>query len=1085
MKKVRQEQKRYYLVAIAVLAIIYVNLAFQAPLALWMTAQAIEQFQFLLKLISIGSAAMIAVLGWIWFPYNQSEQRTLIGAAFFASSLCELLQVVISYHSPLKFSYIDIVPQPFALLSVIFQMAGLLSFVSIPESKECFARNRYYLASLGVICLLSSIFIFNSQFITELTADREKSFVLKRGLDYLLLTGYIYILIQAYRRYEYPHNQGGFDVQLGSLFLVLGQFVSTGFSPNLIDNAILSCVYRTVGMIFWLRGIYRIMVWLPLTLAEHTAQEVRDAQTRLMVSEARFRGLVESMDDFVFTLDAQTQFTSVFGRWYKKMGFKEERYLGKTVNQVLPEASQSCQQAINEAMHSEDPIVFELERQYPAGKKCLLTTINKLESTIPGGDVLIGVGKDITDMKRSQLGFEQQRKLLDILHSCTRDFIGSGYSGEVFHAAMNKLMELMESGSVSLTEIYTEDSTERRGEFWNYCSPDMPGEECMQLLSVSERLCTQMLETSKACITLEKVETTFVLAVPIRWREKLVGVWCLARYSKPYKEKDIAFLQPFTDTCGLLLTEMQYNRKKLADEKLLNESRLAAQAAINDQTNFIARVSHELRTPMNSIIGIMELLLDAPLAPEHKQNVRTVFEASSAMMTILDDVLDLAKIGNNQIELREVPFDLQNLIAGVLTLYAQSARQKDTTLSAYVDEDVPSVLVGDPVRIRQVLSNLISNSIKFTQGGKVIVRAQCTEIAFNQVIIRFEVIDTGAGIDESLRSQLFKPYRQVSDSIEQRMNGSGLGLSIAKNLCERMGGNIGLKSQVGAGSIFWFTIPFTVSAKATPETSPSYLAANAALFHGSILVVDDNAVNQELVQMQLAKLGYTSVHSVYNGLEAVAAASVHDYSLILMDCYMPVMDGFAAVKEIRRIEKSKGYYTPIIALTSHAEPYYIEECKAIGMDDAVIKPVSLAQLSTIVNCYIKNGESAASTSLDAEEEHSLDDTIIDWDVVREISKLSSLKGKNMVAHVAALYSEEFPAKRDALLSAIESKDREVLRLAAHSLKSASSGIGAKAIAQLSEQLEKMKSNDELELAYELINEIDRCFRVTRQFLLPE
>lgn len=1084
MKQVRQEQRRYYLVAIAVLAVIYVNLAFQAPLTLWMPTQAIEQFQLLLKLISIGSASMIAVLGWIWFPYNQSEQRTLTGAAFFASSLCELLQVVISYDSPLQVSCINIVvPQPFVLLGAVFQMAGLLTFVSVPESKKRFARHSYYLASFGVTCLLSGILIFNSQLITE-PADCERLSFLKRGLDSLLLIGYIYVLVQSYKRYEYHRIQGSFDIQLGSLFLVLGQFVTISFSSSLIDNAILSCSYRTIGMIFWLRGIYRIMVRIPLALAEQAAQEVSDAQTKLMASEARFRGLVESMDDFVFTLDAQTQFTSVFGRWYKKMGFNEERYLGKTVNQVLPEASQSCQQAIDEAMQSEEPVVFELERQYPAGKKCLLTTINKLEAAMPGGDVLIGVGKDITDIKRSQLGFERQRKLLDILHSCTRDFIGSGYSGEVFHAAMNKLMELMESGSVSLTEIYTDEATVRQGEFWNYCSPDIPGEECTQLLAVAEMLCLKILETSKACITLEKIETTFVLAVPIRWREKLVGVWCLARYSTPYTEDDIAFLQPFTDTCGLLLTELQYNRKKLADEKLLSESRLAAQAAINNQTDFIARVSHELRTPMNSIIGILELLLDTSLAPEQKKNVRTVFEASSAMMTILDDVLDLAKLGSNQIELREVPFDLQNLIAGVMTLYAQSARQQHTTLSSYVDEDVPAVVVGDPVRIRQVLSNLISNSIKFTQSGKVIVRAQCTDSNFSKVIIRFEVIDTGEGIAESLQSQVFKPYRQVSDSIEQRMTGSGLGLSIAQKLCERMGGSIGLKSQVGAGSIFWFTIPFTVRDTTYAEFDSNDAIANAP-FHGSILVVDDNAVNQELVHMQLAKLGYTSVHSVYNGLDAVAAASAHEYSLILMDCYMPVMDGFAAVKEIRSIENSKGYYTPIVALTSHAEPYYIEECKRIGMDDAIIKPVSLAQLSAIVNRYIKTGKPAISDSLAAEKEHSLDEAVIDWDVIQEIAKLSNRKGKNMVAHVAALYIEEFPAKREALLSAIKSKDREALRLAAHSLKSASSGIGAKEIARLSEQLEKLKSDDGLELAYELLNEIDRCFRVTRQFLLPE
>ncbi len=527
------------------------------------------------------------------------------------------------------------------------------------------------------------------------------------------------------------------------------------------------------------------------------------------------------------------------------------------------------------------------------------------------------------------------------------------------------------------------------------------------------------------------------------------------------------------------------------------QAKSIAEKANQVKSEFMATISHEIRTPMNAVLGMVEILLRSKLSQRQTKLLNTVQRSGKSLLIIINEILDFSKFESGKLSLNNQAFRPNNLLYDTLELFTEDAKHKGLILRSEISIDEQLVLIGDKNRLQQILSNLLSNALKFTNKGEITLRCSIPELGQNEInskdidqTIRlfFEVEDTGIGIPFEKQGIIFDSFSQVDSSTTRQYGGTGLGLSICQQLISLMNGEIGVNSQQGSGAEFWFSITLEQGhMELLPKAEPLHeCARKTPQFSATILVAEDNLVNQELTKTMLEILG-CQVLLANNGAEAIKVVTKMSVDLILMDCHMPEIDGFKATELIRsqKTSNDKLNSLPIIALTADVREGIRKQCTNSGMDDYISKPFNLNDLSEKLSHWLNEKHHMKSLVTFNEADIIQTDEVIDrkyWSVTQELQRPAQ---PNILHKLIRIYLENTPDLITLLAQSVDDIDAVTFSETAHTIKSSSRNFGAIKLAQLCEKCECNSKEQDQSKALDLVSEIKNEYQQVETVLIEE
>ena len=728
----------------------------------------------------------------------------------------------------------------------------------------------------------------------------------------------------------------------------------------------------------------------------------------LRQSEESFRLYIENASDVIFTLNAEGGFEFLSPAWEQQFGYAVTSTLGKSfVRFVYAEDVGICKEYLRQILTTRQTMASPPFRVKCAnGSWCWYVVNGRPYVDHNGATLFLGVGRDVTESRQAEEALREsesrvrakletilspsggvdQVELADVLdvpalqammddfHTLTgigigiidlhgQILVGTGWQDICvhFHRVHPEACRHCLASDVFLSRGVAPGQFKAyrcQNHMWDVATPVTLGDRYVgniflgQFLYEDEAPDYELFRAQARKYGFD--ETAYLAAL-----EKI------PRWSR----ETVASTMRFYAKLAKMLSQLNYNNLRLArtlverDNLLtsLAQAKEAAEAANVAKSRFLATMSHEIRTPMTGVIGMTDLLLTTDLDQNQRRYAEIVKLSGNNLLQLLDDILDLSRIEAHKIELENVPFDLCGVVTGTMELMSLPAREKGLEIGACLDPEIQRLHKGDAGRLRQILTNLIGNAIKFTPRGSVRLHIQQDFADQQSCVLRFLVRDTGIGIASDKQEQIFAPFTQADSSTTRRFGGTGLGLAISRQLAELMGGSIGVESSEGAGSTFWFTVVLERVSAADVVAPQRAIAAAASMSPpGSslrLLVAEDDPTNQLMIQTVLERYGY-QVDVVEHGGAALQRLAEQDYSLVLMDCMMPGMNGYETTAVIRDpVSAVRNHAIPIIALTANAMREDRDKCLAAGMNDYLPKPLKLTELIGKLDKWLGNPSS--------------------------------------------------------------------------------------------------------------------------------
>jgi hypothetical protein len=957
------------------------------------------------------------------------------------------------------------------------------------------------------------------------------------------------------------------------------------------------------------------------------------AELALKESEERYRDLFENATDLIQSVDAEGHFLYVNRAWKETLGYDEAQVYQMTLFDILhPDCREHCQALFQKLLSGEK--VERVETAFLTASGETVWVEGNVNCRFEDGVMVAtrGIFRNITEQKKAAEELERQNRRAQLLANLSLKIRESLDIAEILETTVTEIQALLKADRVLVYRFQPDGSGIISKEKTQPGIPSLLGEviedpcfqeKYAQLYSQGRVRVVSDVESEglKPCYLelLQKVQVRANLVVPLFLEQQLWGLLLAHQCSGPrqWQPFEMELLSQLASQIGIALTQAALLERERKRSLELEQARKAAEQAAQAKSSFLATMSHEIRTPMNAVLGMTGLLLETPLNAEQRDFVETIRISGDALLTLINDILDFSKLEAGEMELEILDFDLRSCLEEVADLFAPTAHAKGLELAVLMPPEVPRYLRGDASRLRQILNNLVSNAIKFTHQGEVVIQAEVLQETATHVHLRLSVRDTGIGIPAAAQSKLFQPFSQVDASTTRKYGGTGLGLAICKQLTELMEGTISLQSQEGQGSTFsveltlerqpyvqqlaqpsarvpvdlqgkrllvvddnatnrkilrcqaaaWGMVveeaenayqamdklrqavregrPFPLAVldmqmpevdgetlgrwiKADPQLAETQLVMMTSLGLGDhsrraaeigfaaylvkpvkqsrlqealvmalgkssglstsllgigpplsqttpmadrpqqslrILLAEDNPVNQKVALRQLQSLGYKA-DVVANGQEVLDLLQQVRYDLILMDCQMPVMDGYEATRRLRQQERRSGHRTVVIAITANAMQEDRERCLQAGMDDYLSKPVLKEDLQRLLNHWSQliaqsaggsSNQAASEAASPASPAESRDPSSPTLPYPIDSAYLDQVSGgdRGFQRELLQVFIQDCETQLPQLRQAIAGCNAEGMRRIAHRLKGASSNVGANAFCQVVRELEHL------------------------------